>query len=338
MNVSFYSLGFIKSIQQQAICYGLDEQLLFSGTGTTANNPTLPDIPGFAQFITNAIELFNDESLGILEQPQPRGYFAINLQAILHLNNLQEVFQRYVGNLNVFQNTLHHEFIVDKSTATYRVTSLHKIGYKTEYLPEFNFYFLYRLLCWIAKTDIPVESINLTKAAPQTSLIKNCNSISFNGPTHFNQPQNSLVFNLDTMRLPTLQGETDSLDFMANTVENILKPRYQNQSLSALVANLLQSQLLNNQQLMGLQRAAECMDMSAQTLRHRLRKEGVTFNQLKQRLVQSVAGEYLLQKNISVEQLSMQLGYAEPSSFIRAFKGWTGLTPLAYRKQHSAAD
>jgi AraC-like DNA-binding protein len=33
----------------------------------------------------------------------------------------------------------------------------------------------------------------------------------------------------------------------------------------------------------------------------------------------------------SVKQLADALGYAEPSSFHRAFKRWTGKTPADYR-------
>ena len=34
----------------------------------------------------------------------------------------------------------------------------------------------------------------------------------------------------------------------------------------------------------------------------------------------------------SMEEIAFRLGFSEASTFIRAFKKWTVLTPLAYRK------
>jgi len=34
----------------------------------------------------------------------------------------------------------------------------------------------------------------------------------------------------------------------------------------------------------------------------------------------------------SIEEIALHTGYSEPGSFIRAFKNWTGFTPLQFRK------
>jgi AraC-like DNA-binding protein len=41
----------------------------------------------------------------------------------------------------------------------------------------------------------------------------------------------------------------------------------------------------------------------------------------------------LTRQNLSVSDISTKLGFAEPGAFSRAFKHWTGLSPLSYRKQ-----
>ncbi|MEW2927261.1 helix-turn-helix domain-containing protein [Pseudomonas juntendi] len=43
--------------------------------------------------------------------------------------------------------------------------------------------------------------------------------------------------------------------------------------------------------------------------------------------------EFLREYVLSVEQISARLGYIDPTSFIKAFKRWTGETPLSYRKR-----
>lgn len=36
---------------------------------------------------------------------------------------------------------------------------------------------------------------------------------------------------------------------------------------------------------------------------------------------------------LSLSEIALLLGYSEQSAFNRAFRRWTGLTPLAYQKQ-----
>ncbi|WP_414703931.1 helix-turn-helix domain-containing protein [Pseudomonas sp. UBA2311] len=47
----------------------------------------------------------------------------------------------------------------------------------------------------------------------------------------------------------------------------------------------------------------------------------------------ALAREFLREYVLSVEQISARLGYIDPTSFIKAFKRWTGETPLSYRKR-----
>ena len=44
----------------------------------------------------------------------------------------------------------------------------------------------------------------------------------------------------------------------------------------------------------------------------------------------------MLNEDIKVAELSDFLGYTEPSSFVRSFKGWTGETPKSYRDKMTA--
>jgi AraC-like DNA-binding protein len=41
---------------------------------------------------------------------------------------------------------------------------------------------------------------------------------------------------------------------------------------------------------------------------------------------------YIFERNlVSIEQIAERLGYAEPTSFINAFKRWRGSTPHSFR-------
>lgn len=74
----------------------------------------------------------------------------------------------------------------------------------------------------------------------------------------------------------------------------------------------------------------KALNYSRRTLTRRLREEGSSFLQIKNRLRRSVALKLLVKEQLPVEAIAVQIGFANLSSFHRSFKKWTGTTPLAY--------
>ena len=73
--------------------------------------------------------------------------------------------------------------------------------------------------------------------------------------------------------------------------------------------------------------------MSESSLRRRLQKENTSYQALKDEIRCEVAIDKLLNENAKVADLAEYLGFTEPSSFVRSFKGWTGQTPRSYREK-----
>ena len=81
-----------------------------------------------------------------------------------------------------------------------------------------------------------------------------------------------------------------------------------------------------------LRDVAAVLALHPQTLRRRLAAEGTTFKQIKSDIRRDTALHFLGKRTLSVEEVAHRSGFSEASAFIRAFKGWTGLTPYSYRK------
>ena len=79
-----------------------------------------------------------------------------------------------------------------------------------------------------------------------------------------------------------------------------------------------------------LEEIARYLKQSARTLRRRLRDEGTTFSRLRQRVLEREACRRLESPGASIQEVSHALGFAEPATFHRAFKRWTGITPAAH--------
>jgi AraC-like DNA-binding protein len=78
--------------------------------------------------------------------------------------------------------------------------------------------------------------------------------------------------------------------------------------------------------------------VSKRSLQRQLAEESVGFQEVLSEVRHELARHYLSRTNISAGEISWLLGFQESNSFIRAFRGWTGTTPAAYRQGCAIVD
>ncbi len=62
--------------------------------------------------------------------------------------------------------------------------------------------------------------------------------------------------------------------------------------------------------------------------------EGKSYQGVKDALRRDAAIHLLLNPDLTLEDVAQQVGFSETSTFHRAFKKWTGVTPGLYRQLH----
>jgi AraC-like DNA-binding protein len=83
---------------------------------------------------------------------------------------------------------------------------------------------------------------------------------------------------------------------------------------------------------------ARRLHMSARTLERRLEGEGTTFGAVLDDLRRQLALHHLARRDVSLSEIAFLLGFSQVGAFHRAFKRWTGNTPLEYRRQTRRGD
>jgi AraC-like DNA-binding protein len=78
---------------------------------------------------------------------------------------------------------------------------------------------------------------------------------------------------------------------------------------------------------------ARAMRMTPRTLSRKLRREGSSFSDELDAVRCELALRYLIESEISLAEVAFSLGFAHVESFYRAFRRWTGKTPLEYRSE-----
>ncbi len=79
--------------------------------------------------------------------------------------------------------------------------------------------------------------------------------------------------------------------------------------------------------------AAEALGISERTLARRLQEQGHTFDGLLDEVRCRKALQAVAETSVSLPEIAESLGFAEVSTFYRAFKRWTGSPPVRWRKR-----
>lgn len=78
---------------------------------------------------------------------------------------------------------------------------------------------------------------------------------------------------------------------------------------------------------------AEKLGMTSRSLRRKLSAEDSSYQKILDEVRYQLAREYLGTSNMSLEEISVLLGYSTPGNFSHAFKRWHGSSPRAFRQE-----
>jgi AraC-like DNA-binding protein len=83
--------------------------------------------------------------------------------------------------------------------------------------------------------------------------------------------------------------------------------------------------------LRALDEVARKLHVSTRTLKRRLAEQGSSFSAIVDEVRRQRALLLLEDRRLAVEEVAARLGYSDAANFTRAFRRWTGKTPVAFR-------
>jgi len=83
--------------------------------------------------------------------------------------------------------------------------------------------------------------------------------------------------------------------------------------------------------ILSIEAAAEELSIKPTDVRQQLKKSNLSYRTLVDRAKLLECLPYLLDNTVEIVDIAQTLGFSEQSSFTRAFKRWTDMSPLAYR-------
>lgn len=151
----------------------------------------------------------------------------------------------------------------------------------------------------------------------------------------FGAKENRLYFSTSLLSYPSSHAEPELLAlherFASEQVARLEKKDIVGQ-VERIIAELLESGEVT------LDAVAERLDIKARTLRTRLTEAETSFNQVLADFRYRLARQLLATTDESIDEIVYLTGFSEPSTFYRAFKRWSGMTPIEYRKNAQGRD
>ncbi len=126
-------------------------------------------------------------------------------------------------------------------------------------------------------------------------------------------------------------GQTQEL--YDNQIKRVLKEREHSGDIVSRVKRLLLEKPVETEY--SLEKTAPLMSLSARTLRRYLAEAGCSFREVSLQVRMELAQDYLLNTQLTAQEIAYQLGYSQPNNFYRAFKSFTGQPPEQFRRNHA---
>ena len=188
----------------------------------------------------------------------------------------------------------------------------------------------HRFFGWLCGRPIELKRVDFTGSPPENPQKY---EELFHCPVYYEQANDLLYFDSACLAWPVVHTQHSLREFLRTAPYQmlIMDSHPDTDNLSAQVKAMIGHDF--SEGFPSFEMISSALAMSAPTLRRRLKREGTTFQQLKDEARCEAAKLCLNRHDLSINEVALQMGFTDPSAFHRSFKKWTGQTPGQFRAE-----
>jgi AraC-like DNA-binding protein len=332
------SICFVRAALESVHARGLDTKALLLQAGI---HPSLLGSPHarvsaarYGALWRSIAEALGDELFGLDSRRVKVGSFAMLCRSVIHCPTLERALNRTLRFYDLLADDV--SITVERESGTAKV-ALHErtareLSPQRVFAHEGLLVVLHGLACWLVGRRIPITLAEFSYPEPAHSEEY---QTMFGSSLAFRQPHTAITFDASYLDLPVVQDDRSVKEFLRAIPENILVKYKNTNGFTAKIRARLRETL--PEELPDLETIAAELYTTPATLRRRLHDEGESYQSIKDQLRRDLAITYLSHPERSVMDVALELGFAEPSAFHRAFKKWTGASPGEHRRRLAAS-
>ena len=282
-------------------------------------------------FLTGLWLATGDEAFGLGSQPVPLGSFRLLAYGTLGKTTLGGVLDRTIR----FQAALPGlpQIFVAEDPRAGRA----RVGFDIDYDPapvavlvDTLLVLAHGYLSWLVGLPIELEGVEVPYP-PEPDLAGHERLLG--APVTYDARHPCLRVRSELLRAPVLRDDREVGRFFRSAPLHMLTRQGGRPTLSNQVRSMFARQRPGASPP-TVDRVAAELALSPQTLRRRLHDEGTSPRAIREDVLRDLAVAGLV-RGESVQAVAHRLGFAEPSTFSRAFRRWTGSPPGEYQRDHS---
>lgn len=278
-------------------------------------------------------KILADEFMGFTATVCKPGAFSLMAHSVYRCANLREALQQGTQFFNFITDDIHTQLTEVENQAIITITFSQPELDAENFFLDFWLIIWHRFSSWLIGKKIPL--IKTTLSYPQPTYAMELHHL-FPGSHQFCSKKNQLVFHIENLNLPLIRSINELDQFLIQSPADLMTIPGEDKSLRNTITRLIMSQnnLPNNSALLfpTISQIANHLHLTPITLHRKLKSEGINYQQIKENIRRDIALNKLTKERLKIKEIAEIVGFSESSSFTRAFKGWTGLTPREYCK------
>ncbi|WP_295853405.1 AraC family transcriptional regulator [uncultured Xylophilus sp.] len=286
----------------------------------------------FEAFSGAAMQQLDDEAPGWFARRLPWGSYGLLCRASVTAPTLGVALQRWCRHHGLLTDDV--RLVLDRGPAgaVLRIEEHRALGTFREFCLVTLLRYLHGFACWATDSRIALREVAFPFAAPAHADVY---PLLFPGPVRFGAACATLAFDAPYLALPLVRDEAATRAMLQRALPLTVRQYRRDRLLVDRVRELLRQ---HPQDAARADAVAARLHMSARTLHRQLHEEGASLQDLKDAVRREMAIDLLRRTRRPIKQVALAVGFRNDKSFARAFRGWTGTGPGAFRDGATASS
>lgn len=314
---------------------GVDRDGLLRSAGIDPAAVDRPDWRGSVEAMSLLVRAIwtamDDEHMGCTGKPVGTGALAMMSELAIHADTVLDGLTSGLAFYALLNTGIETGLTVAGNRVVLDVRLKRPEADTDHYFTEFWMMIWHRFACWLAGETIALELAEFDYPRPDAYF----EEFKYLFPTRhrFGASGCRLHFDRKPLLGAIVRTEEERRAMVATAPLDFMTVPAADHSMARRVRMLLRPHAGDAFRPWALGRIAEALAVSPVSLSRALRAEGTSLTAIAENIRRDLAIGRLARRDATVEMIAAELGYAEPRSFTRAFRSWTGVSPLAYRRR-----
>jgi AraC-like DNA-binding protein len=273
-----------------------------------------------------AMRRLDDEALGWFSRKLPWGSLGMLCRASLPSPNLEVALKRWFRHHRLLADDIELRLEVAGRTAVVAIEERRDLGATREFCLLSYLRYVHGYACWAVDSRIALLDVGFPFPRPPHGSVY---PLLFPGPVSFEAARAHFALDAKYLALPQRRDDAQLRTMLQRALPLTVLQYRRDRLLVQRVRRLLAER---PDEPHDADAVARQLHVSTRTLHRHLGQEGASLQALKDEVRRDRAVELLARTARPVKAVARAVGFSDEKSFSRAFRGWTGRSPRAYRR------